>query len=161
MSKEVKVGIADMKILRNEGVLITYALGSCIGVSFYDPVIRLAALLHIMLPEAGGYSSESQLYKFADTGIRETLRKMAVFGGNKSRYVCKIAGGAKMFEMQGGSSLANIGLRNAESVKSVLLKEGIRVKGQQIGENYARTMLVDVPTGKVKIRTFGRPEIVF
>lgn len=159
--KEVKVGIADMKILRNEGVLITYALGSCIGISFYDPVIRLAALLHIMLPEAGGYSTESQIYKFADTGIQETLRKMAVFGGNKNRYVCKIAGGAKMFEMQGNSSLSNIGERNAESVKAVLRREGIRVKGQQIGENYARTMLLEVTTGTVRIRTFGRPEIVF
>lgn len=161
MSKEVKVGIADMRMLRNEGVLITYALGSCIGISFYDPGIRLAALLHIMLPEAGGYSSESQVYKFADTGIRETLRKMAVFGGNKSRYICKIAGGAKMFEMQGNSGIANIGQRNIDSVKYILSKEGIRVNGQQVGENYARTMSIDVLTGKVKIRTFGRPEIVF
>lgn len=150
-----------MKMLRNEGVLITYALGSCVGISFYDPRIRLAALLHIMLPEAGGYSSESQVYKFADTGIQETLRKMAVFGGNKSRYVCKIAGGAKMFEMQGSSGIANIGQRNIDSVKSILNKEGIRVNGQQVGENYARTMSIDVLTGKVKIRTFGRPEIVF
>lgn len=161
MNKEIKVGIADMRMLRNEGVLITYALGSCVGISFYDPGIRLAALLHIMLPEAGGYSSESQVYKFADTGIQETLRKMAVFGGNKSRYICKIAGGAKMFELQGNSGIANIGQRNIDSVKYILSREGIRVKGQQVGENYARTMSVDVLTGMVKIRTFGRPEIVF
>lgn len=159
MNKEVKVGIADMKILRNEGILITYALGSCIGISLYDPVIRLASLLHIMLPAAIGYSTGTQVYKFADTGIQDTLRKMAIFGGDKSRYECRIAGGAKMFEMQGNSSLANIGQRNTDSVKGILLREGIRVKGQQVGGNYARTMLVDVQTGKVKIRTFGRPEI--
>ena len=56
MNKEIKVGIADMKIARREGVLITYALGSCIGISLYDPAIKLAALLHIMLPEAGSMS---------------------------------------------------------------------------------------------------------
>ncbi|MCI9423179.1 MAG: chemotaxis protein CheD, partial [Dorea sp.] len=51
MEKKISVGIADMKMTRQEGILITYALGSCIGVSFYDPMIKLGALLHIMLPE--------------------------------------------------------------------------------------------------------------
>ena len=51
MEKKISVGIADMKIARQEGELITYALGSCIGISFYDPMIKLGALLHIMLPE--------------------------------------------------------------------------------------------------------------
>lgn len=51
MTKKISVGIADMKIARQEGELITYALGSCIGVAFYDPMIKLGALLHIMLPE--------------------------------------------------------------------------------------------------------------
>ena len=54
MVKQVSVGIADMKLTRQEGVLITYALGSCVGISFYDPMIRLGALLHIMLPEKIG-----------------------------------------------------------------------------------------------------------
>lgn len=159
VNKEMKVGIADMKITRQEGTLITYALGSCIGISFYDPGIKLAALLHIMLPESKN-PSEPQVYKFADTGIRETLRRMSVFGGVKSRYICKIAGGAKMFEVQGSSSLANIGQRNIESVRNILRKEQIRLTRQEVGENYARTMLVDAATGKVYIRTFGRQEIV-
>ena len=54
MSKEIKIGIADMKIARREGVLITHALGSCIGITLYDPVIKLGALIHIMLPQATG-----------------------------------------------------------------------------------------------------------
>ena len=51
MEKELKVGIGDMKLNRGEGRIITYALGSCIGITFYDPAIRLGALLHIMLPQ--------------------------------------------------------------------------------------------------------------
>ena len=35
------------------------------------------------------------------------LRKMQAYGGVKNRYVCKIAGGAKMFEMSG--NIGNIG----------------------------------------------------
>lgn len=65
-----------------------------------------------------------------------------------------------MFEVQGSSSLANIGQRNIESVRNILRKEQIRLTRQEVGENYARTMLVDAATGKVYIRTFGRQEIV-
>lgn len=156
MSKQVSVGIADMKILRQEGTLITYALGSCIGITFYDPVIKLGALLHIMLPEAG-VTNVNQM-KFADTGIRETLRKFYVFGGMKGRIVCKIAGGAKMFEMKGQGGFGNIGERNIQSVKKILRQEGIRITGEDTGANYARTMLMDLSSGEVRIRTVGKSE---
>lgn len=153
------VGIADMKFARQNGVLITYALGSCIGIALYDPMIKLGALIHIMLPEIGTMS-DSNLYKYADTGIRETLRKLNVMGGRPNRLVAKIAGGAKMFELQGNATFGNIGLRNINSVKTILRSEGIKLIAEDVGENYARTMSFDVGTGKVNIRTFGRTEIV-
>lgn len=155
MEKKTTVGIADMKIIRQEGVLITYALGSCIGVSFYDPVLKLGALLHIMLPERG---NDTNLLKYADSGVKETLRKLHAFGAVKSRMICKIAGGAKMFEMKGPGSLGNIGERNAKSVKRALMAEGLRVSSEDTGANYARTMLLDVGNGKVSIRSAGKPE---
>ncbi len=145
-----------MKVARREGLLITYALGSCIGITLYDPAIKLGGLLHIMLPTAD-HTRVDNIYKFADSGIQEMLRKMQAFGGVKSRYICKIAGGAKMFEMQG--NLGNIGQRNSESVQNVLRQEQIRIVRQDIGANYARTMSLDVETGVVKVRSFGRPEI--
>ena len=159
MTKKITVGIADMKLARQEGELITYALGSCIGIAFYDTMIKLGALLHIMLPEKG-QANDSNILKFADTGIRETLRKVYAFGGMKGRLVIKIAGGAKMFEMKGAGNLGNIGQRNAQSVKMVLMKEGLRVKSEDTGANYARTMSLDVATGRVVIRSAGKPERV-
>ncbi len=156
MGKQVSVGIADMKIARQSGTLITYALGSCIGITFYDPMIKLGALLHIMLPEAG--ANNANPLKFADTGIQETLRKFAVFGGRKERVICKIAGGAKMFEMKGQSGFGNIGDRNIQSVKNILRQEGIRIRGEDTGANYARTMILDLESGEVRIRTVGKPE---
>ena len=134
---ELKVGIGDMKFSRGEGRIITYALGSCIGITFYDPVTRLGALLHIMLP-AQFEGKDSNPFKFADSGIRETLRKLKIFGMVKSRMVVKIAGGAKMFEISGNSSFGNIGQRNAESVKKVMDQEGIRIASEDTGGNYAR-----------------------
>ncbi len=158
MAKKISVGIADMKIGRQEGTLITYALGSCIGIAFYDPMIKLGALLHIMLPENN--MADSNIFKYADTGIRETLRKLYAFGASKHRMVCKIAGGAKMFDMKGPGGLGNIGARNAQNVKRVLMAEGFRIAAEDVGANYARTMLLDLETGQVFIRSAGKPEKV-
>ena len=157
MRTEIKIGIGDMKVLRQEGTLITYALGSCIGVTLYDPMIKLGGLLHIMLPQSTDQTG-AMPFKFADTGVREMVRKMAVFGGSKNRYICKIAGGAQMFQMTG--PIGNIGERNILSVKKALSDEQIRIQGEDVGKNYARTMLLDVGTGEVKIRTMGRQEII-
>ncbi len=157
MEKELKVGIGDMKLTRNEGRIITYALGSCIGISFYDPFIRLGALLHIMLP-ARFNANDPNVFKYADSGIRETLRKLMAFGLVKPRTVIKIAGGAKMFEISGNSDFGNIGQRNTASVKKILQQEGLRIVAEDTGGSYARTMLLDIKTGDVTIRTFGKPE---
>ena len=76
MNDKLVVGIADMKMAQGSGMLVTYALGSCIGICFYDPMLKLAALLHIMLPLNLETGRKSPL-KYADTGIRETLRSPA------------------------------------------------------------------------------------
>ena len=149
--KQLVVGIADMKIGRGPSKLITYALGSCIGICFYDPMIRLGGMVHIMLPN-NMEGSNSNVFKYADTGIPATLRKMEVFGGAKSRMICKIAGGTR--------SIGNIGQRNIETVKKVLAKEGIRISKEDVGLNYARTMLLDAETGIVAVRSFGRKELI-
>ena len=97
------VGIADMKIAREEGMLITYALGSCLGICLYDPLIRLAALVHVMLPLNMEASRRSPL-KYADTGIRETLRQMEGQGAMRSRIVAKMAGGAETWATSGSAT---------------------------------------------------------
>ena len=141
MSDKLIIGIADMKMAKGEGMLVTYALGSCIGICLHDPVLKLGALVHIMLPvnmEAGRKTP----MKYADTGIRETLRLMEGKGASRNRITAKIAGGAKMFEV-GSSSLGNIGQRNIESVHMNLKKEGIRLLKEDVGGTVARTLLLD------------------
>lgn len=159
IENKLVVGIADMKLAQNGEKLITYALGSCIGICLYDPIIRLAALVHIMLPlnmEAG----RRLPFKYADTGIRETLSQMAVRGGGRARITAKIAGGAKMFELP-NENLGNIGQRNSESVRQVLKREGIPLLWEDVGGTAARTVEFDSATGTGVIRSYGRPEIIF
>lgn len=159
MDGKITVGIADMKMAQNSGMLITYALGSCIGICLYDQKIKLGALVHIMLPlnmEPG----RKNTMKYADTGIRETLRQMEAKGAVRSRITAKIAGGAKMFEIKGGS-LSNIGQRNIESVHNTLKREGVTLLQEDVGGTVARTLLFDVSTGLGCVRCYGKPEHIF
>lgn len=159
MDSKITIGIADMKMAQNSGMLITYALGSCIGICLYDQKIKLGALIHIMLPlnmEAG----RTNTMKYADTGIRETLKMMEAKGASRSRITAKIAGGAKMFEIKGGS-LSNIGQRNIESVHNTLRREGIKLLQEDVGGTVARTLLFDVSNGLGCVRCYGKPEHIF
>lgn len=157
---KLTVGIADMKVLQGEGILVTYALGSCIGLCFHDPRLRLGALLHIMLP-LNMETGRTHPLKYADTGIKETLKALEAKGAMRSRMTVKIAGGAKMFEVSGGGGLGNIGQRNIESVHAILKRENLRLSGEHTGGTVARTMLFDVVTGQACIRSYGQKDIIF
>ena len=156
--QKITIGIADMKMLQGDGELITYALGSCIGICLWDPPLKLGALIHIMLPlnmEAG----RKNTMKYADTGIKETISLLTAKGARKDRLVAKIAGGAKMFEVAGNSNLGNIGARNIESVKLNLRKEGIKILAENVGGSVARTLSFYPSTGVGEIRAYGQPVI--
>ena len=157
MENKLIVGIADKKMAQGSGMLITYALGSCIGICLYDARIKLGALVHIMLPLNMETGRKNPL-KYADTGIRETLRQMEGKGARRGRIVVKIAGGAKMFDVSGGGSLGNIGQRNIESVHLNLKREGIRLLKEDVGGTAARTLWFDAATGVGYIRSYGKPE---
>ena len=159
MDDKLIVGIADMKLASKSGMLVTYALGSCIGICLYDPVAKLASLVHIMLP-INMETGRKNVYKYADTGIRAALKEMESRGGAARRIVAKIAGGAKMFEVSGGT-LGNIGQRNIDSVRMNLKKEGIRLLAEDVGGTVARTLLFDTVSGQGCIRSYGRPEKIF
>ena len=160
MADKLVVGIADMKMASREGMLITYALGSCIGICLYDPVLRLAALVHVMLPLNMDTGRKSPL-KYADSGIRETLKQMEARGAKRSRITAKIAGGARMFDVPGNGSLGNIGQRNIESVHMTLKREGVKLLKEDVGGSVARTLLFDAATGQACVRSYGKPELIF
>ena len=156
-ANKITIGIADMKLAKGQGMLITYALGSCIGICLHDPLLKLGAMVHIMLP-VNMETNRTNTMKYADTGLRETLRQMEAMGANRTRITAKIAGGAKMFET--GAALGNIGQRNIESVHLNLKKAGIRLLKEDVGGSVARTLLFDVNSGLGCVRCYGRQELI-
>lgn len=158
MADLIKVGMADYKVGRSPSNLISYGLGSCIGISLYDPVKKVGGLLHIMLPDSTQARSSENPAKFADTGIPLMINDVVSLGASKSRLVAKIAGGAMMFSFSNASDAMRIGTRNAETCKQVLKRNGIKVIAEDTGGTYGRTVSIDLATGSYKVKTIDRGE---
>lgn len=154
----LKVGIADMKVAKREQGIVTFALGSCIGVCLYDPVTKVAGMVHIMLAEPGRTSGVDNVAKYATTGVPELINQMVRAGASKSRLVAKIAGGAKMFNMSANSSIGDIGRKNTDTVKRVLNEQGIRLLASDCGLDYARTLTLYRESGEARVRSYAHPE---
>ncbi len=152
------VGIGDCKVSSNPSdVLITHALGSCIAILLYDPMARVAGLLHFMLPESSLDAARAGRlpFLFADTGIPLLLERARQFGAVQSRVVILAAGGAQML-VPGGTF--NIGQRNYQAMQQALAKAGIRVHKEDIGGISWRTVSIDVADGHVQLRQPGSTE---
>lgn len=157
MSEVIKVGMADLNLCRDPDIITTLGLGSCIGIALYDPSSKIGGLAHIMLPDSTKMRNNSNIAKFADTGIEELLNRMIKAGAVKSRLVAKIAGGAKMFEVSGLSDIGNVGQRNAEASRAKLKQLGIRLIAEDTGLNYGRTVELHCDNGDYYIKSVGKP----
>ncbi|MBR1728319.1 MAG: chemotaxis protein CheD [Selenomonadaceae bacterium] len=158
MANLIRVGMADYKVGRAPSVLISYGLGSCIGISLYDPQTKIGGLLHIMLPDSTQARASDNPAKFADTGLPLMLNDVISMGASRSRLVAKIAGGAQMFAFSNATDIMRVGTRNAETVKKILQKMGIRLIAEDTGGNYGRTVQIDLSNGVYKVKTIDRGE---
>lgn len=158
MGNVIKVGMADLKIAKAPDSLTTLGLGSCIGLTLYDPVAKIGGLVHYMLPDSTKLKNNANIAKFGDTGIKELHRLMIQAGANPRRLVAKIAGGAKMFEVSGLSSVGNVGDRNAEQAKIELRELRIPLVAEDTGLNYGRTVVLDCENGDYIIKAVGRDQ---
>lgn len=156
MGEVIKVGMADLKTAKAPNTLTTLGLGSCIGLTLYDPVTKIGGLVHYMLPDSKKLKNNTNIAKFGDTGIRELLRQILALGANQRRLVAKIAGGACMFETSGLSSVGNVGARNAEEAKIILKELRIPLIAEDTGLNYGRTVELDCETGDFRIKSVGK-----
>ncbi len=160
MSEIIKVGMADLKICKAPDGITTLGLGSCIGIAIRDPITKIGGLAHIMLPDSKTIQNNSNIYKFADTGIEELVRLMVAAGANRSRMVAKIAGGAQMFAFQNKEDLVRVGERNAEASRKKLKEMKIPILAEDCGLNYGRTVIFYPETGDYVIRSVGKGEKV-
>ena len=159
MAEVIKFGMADLNICVSPDGITTLGLGSCVGIAIRDPVTKIGGLAHIMLPDSKSIRNNSNVPKFADTGIEELVRRIVAKGANRGRLVAKIAGGAQMFSFQGGNSEAvRVGERNVEATKKKLAELKIPILAEDTGKNFGRTVIFYPETGDFVIRAVGKPE---
>jgi len=148
------IGIADMKVSSDEGdTLITYALGSCLGITVYDPVARVGGMIHIMLPTStvNPEKAKQNPLMFVDTGVPELFRACYKAGAKKERLELRVAGGAST-QNNPEDDQFQIGKRNFLMLRKLLWKNNVLIKAWDVGETYSRTMTLEISTGEVNLK---------
>jgi len=141
------IGIGEYRV--GSFPMMTIGLGSCIGLTLYDPNIKLGAMVHIMLPESSGRTDRPG--KYADTAVPLLVNELNALGSKNRAIIAKMAGGASMFEYFGTN--LNIGERNAGKVRALLNESHIQLVAEDIGGKVGRSVtFLPGLEGRVMIR---------
>jgi chemotaxis protein CheD len=150
---EIIVGISDLKVSSNtEDALVTYALGSCIGIAVFDPKANVGGLLHFMLPDSSLDPNKAKATPgmFADTGIIALFKTCYAYGAEKKRMVVKIAGGANILD---DTNYFRIGQKNIMAMRKIFWRNNVFIDGEDTGKNYNRTMRLDLSSGRCTLKS--------
>lgn len=146
------VGVAEIAISADpRDVLITHALGSCLGIAVHDANAGIGGLLHVMMPlsKINPEKAGANPYFFVDTGVPRFLDELYERGAHKRNLTVIVAGGAQV--NSGDSDRFAIGKRNFVVFKKLLWKNGILIAAQDVGGDRARTMRLDIASGRVML----------
>jgi chemotaxis protein CheD len=151
------VGVADLKISRDvEDLLITYALGSCLGITVYDIRLKRAGLLHCMMPDSSIDRSKAagNPCLYVDSGMKIMLDNFFINGSRKNDLIIRVAGGSSSKENE-EEDFFQIGRRNFVSLRKYLWNEGLMLKAYDVGGYGSRTVTLEVENGKMLIKSKG------
>ena len=153
----IVVGMADLKVAKNPDILTTLGLGSCVGITLYNGAKKIGGMAHVMLPTYKGFEGQN-IAKFVDSAVIELINQLVRIGATRTALVAKIAGGAHMFGRSQNSDMLKIGERNAAAGLAILRQLAIPVHANDTGGAHGRTIILDVETGALVIRTVGAGE---
>ncbi len=150
------VGISDCKTSSDPSdSVVTYGLGSCVGVVLYDARAAIGGMAHVMLPDSRWRrgARDSNPHMCADTAVPALLGAVTSLGAAREHLVAKLAGGANMLVR---SALFDIGARNAGALLALLRRENIPVAGASLGGSVGRSMQFRLHDGLVRVQVLGR-----
>lgn len=152
--KPTIVGVADLAVGKAPGQIVTYALGSCIGVSVWDPVTKVGGMLHYMLPQPGDETEPGfNPAQYGTTGVPLLFKRLAEAGGAKARVVVCAAGGAEILNDDG---TFRVGSRNRTLLRKIFWKNNVLIHAEDTGGNNCRTLSLRTDDGCVEIRSQGK-----
>lgn len=146
------VGLGELAVDSSPGRLVTFGLGSCVGLCLYDPIRRVGGLAHIFLPW-GDREREGQPALYANLGVERLADAVVALGGEYRRLQAKMVGGARLFAH---SDTLNVGERNVEAVRNELARLRLRLVGEDVGGSRGRSLLFDLTDGRARVTSGGR-----
>ncbi len=157
-ARRISVGIGQIAVSKDaDEILVAYGLGSCVGVSAYDPLAHVGGLAHILLPESNGSAAANREPAWhAAAGVTNLLRELAALGANPRRLIVKLVGGAAVLG-EANAAKFRIGERNAEAITELLKQRDIRPCATALGGVKGRTVEVHLASGKTLVRTAASP----
>lgn len=154
MRQKERVGISEVRVHRAPAILVTYGLGSCLGIALYEPQAKVGGLAHTLLPAPRAGAEATRPNKFVPAAIRAMIAELCEQGADRGRLQAKLVGGATMFEpLHPGPSEEGIGARNIRAARQALRELGIPVVAEDVGGNHGRTVEFDLATGEVRVRS--------
>lgn len=161
MSQLVILGIGDHHASdRQDEIIRTYALGSCIALMLHHPAQKLAAMAHVALPASrfGVHRRKNNPGYYADTAIAclihslQSLGLNTAYGGNGLH--AKLAGGANVLEKKFYDF--EIGDRITQELHQLLAKHRIPIVASDTGGTISRTVSMETATGRVTVSSRAR-----
>lgn len=149
------VGVSDMKMSNAAGdIIVTHALGSCIGIAIHDPVAQVGGIVHYMLPlsKVDEAKAQNNPYMFGDTGIPLLFKKAYDLGATKDNLRVIMTGGAQVFEKK---DFFAIGKRNIVIARKMFWKNNVLIAAEHIGGNIPRTLYLEIGSGYTYLTSTG------
>lgn len=158
IQKRVIVGIGEIKASADPSeILLTFALGSCVGVTAYDPNRRVGGVIHVMLPHSTADLEKARKnpYMFMDSGMEELLNSVKTLGADLRHLEISAAGGASFAMGETTFDFFEIGKRNIVTLRKILWKYGLLLQHEDLGGNSPRNLSLAIGTGEVRIWSRG------
>ena len=159
VTPDAHVNVGDAAVMREQGVLASLGLGSCVALMLYDRATRIGALAHILLPHEALSRTPGKPSKYASTAVAhllELMRAMERVHAPEARVV----GGASMFATLLNGGGINMGERNVVATRRALVAAGIPLVAEDVGGDFGRSVYFDVATGEVRVTSIRHGERV-
>lgn len=142
--------VGDMKVGGKGDIIVTYGLGTSLGLMAYDPVAQVGGMLHAMLPlsKSDPEKARENPCIFVDTGVPKLFDEICKIGGEKKRLIVRAAGCSRP---SGENEMVRIGERNFSVLNKLLWKNNVILESEDVGGTSNRTVHFDISTGEVTV----------
>lgn len=157
---ELLVGLSEIQVAKGAAMFSILGLGSCLGIAIRDTQSPIGGVVHAMLPTAFANKPVEQAGKFASTGVPELIARLESEGANRSNLIASVVGGAQVIGPTAMSNGLDLGTQNVEAAIAALRDHGIELKVSDTGGANGRSMIFNLASGEIKVRTLSSDEKV-